>query len=639
VSGGLQVRRVALAVVALVALLNVPLSSAAAVTVDGTLSGTTIDGDVLTTSLSLPAAAAGSAIDGSSVVATLAGHSVAVKDVSVSASPRTVVLLVDTSGSMRSGGLDGAKAAARLLVQQLPRSVRLGVVSFSDQSRVLVRPTTDRAAALRAIGRLTAKGETSLYDGVITAVKAAGTSGDRRVLLLSDGGDTVSSATLANAVRSLAVGVTLDAVAYRTDESQRAALKALAGAGHGRVVNATTANALAGAFADTAREIASQVQLRVRIPAGLSGSAPLVVTAAIGNDTVTARSVVALVGGGPAKDSVGESGLPTRLLHPPVLVSTPWPLIGVAFALVLLSVLLLAAPLFESNSSKRTRQLELYSLRGRQVQALPTAGPSTGVVMEAAQGLVQRSGHEAAAGLRLDRAGMALRPAEWLVLQATVAVGLAVLLVLLGGSVWWGIPGGLVGVLATEAYVRLKVRRRLRAFERQLPDVLTLVASSLSTGFSLHQSLDAVAQDAADPVSTELYRALAETRIGAELTDALDRLAGRMDSENMRWTTMAIRIQQQVGGNLGETLRTTATTLREREQLRRMVRGLSAEGRLSAYILIGLPIGLFGYMLLTNHDYVAQLWTTALGWLMLAVAFVGMVVGSFWMSRVVKVEV
>jgi tight adherence protein B len=212
-------------------------------------------------------------------------------------------------------------------------------------------------------------------------------------------------------------------------------------------------------------------------------------------------------------------------------------------------------------------------------------------------------------------------------------------LTLLLGSAWWGLLGIVLGVVATEAYVRLKVRRRLRSFERQLPDVLTLVASSLSTGFSLHQSLDAVAQDAADPVSTELFRALAETRIGAELVDALDRLAYRMNSENMRWTSMAIRIQQQVGGNLAETLRTTAATLREREQLRRMVRGLSAEGRLSAYILIGLPIGLFFYMLLTNHDYIALLWTTGLGWLMLAVAVVGMVVGSFWMSRVVKVEV
>jgi tight adherence protein B len=634
-----RLRRLSLASLSLIALASLPALSAAAATIDGTLSGTTVTGGVLTTSLRLPASAAGDAIDSSSVVATIAGRSAAVENVSVSAALRTVVLLVDTSGSMRSGGLDGAKAAGRVLVEQLPAAVRLGVVSFSDQPRVLVRPTTDRGVALDAIGRLTAKGETSLYDGVIAAVKSSGSGGERRVLLLSDGGDTVSSATLNNAVRSLAAGVTLDAVAFRTDESQDAALQALAKAGQGRVVNATTASALTGAFADTARQIASQVQIRLRVPAGLTGSVPLVITAATGADTVTARSVVRLGGAATGLKSADGSGLPTRVLQASMLESTPWPLVGVAFALVLLCVLLLAAPLFESTSSKRTRQLELYSLRGRQVQALPATGPSAGVVMEAAQGVVQRSGHEAAAGLRLDRAGMALRPAEWLVLQAAIALGAGVLLVLLGGRLWWGIVGGLVGVAVTEGYVRLKVSRRLRAFERQLPDVLTLVASSLATGFSLHQSLDAVAQDAADPVSTELYRALAETRIGAELTDALDRLAGRMDSENMRWTSMAIRIQQQVGGNLAETLRTTAATLREREQLRRMVRGLSAEGRLSAYILVCLPIGLFGYMMLTNHDYISLLWTSGLGWLMLAVAVLGMVVGSFWMSRLIKVEV
>ena len=169
-------------------------------------------------------------------------------------------------------------------------------------------------------------------------------------------------------------------------------------------------------------------------------------------------------------------------------------------------------------------------MRGRQVQTVQAAGPSTGVVMEAAQGMVQRTGHEAAAGLKLDRAGMALRPAEWLVLRTTIALGTAVLLLLLGRSVWWGLLGVLLAVAVTEAYVRLKVRRRLRAFERQLPDVLTLVASSLATGFSLHQSLDAVAQDASDPVSTELYRALAETRIGADL-DRRAGPAGRSDEQ------------------------------------------------------------------------------------------------------------
>jgi tight adherence protein B len=595
---------------------------------------------VVTTVLSLPASVQGE-VDRASLAATLGGRDVEVDTISVTARSRTVVLLVDTSGSMRSGGLDGAKEAARVLVNQLPADVRLGVVSFSDRPRVLVRPTTDRGTALEAIDDVVAKGETSLYDGVIEAIRLAGPHGDRRVLLLSDGGDTVSSASLRQAVGALGSGVTLDAVAFRTDESQGTVLKALASAGHGRVVNASTATALAGAFADTARVIASQVRLRLQAPSGLNGSVPLTVTASVGDVTVTASTVVRLQGvvaSTAAAPAVDAAGLPTRQLRAPTLLATPWPLMAVAFAVVLLSVLLMVAPVFESTSKKRTRQLELYSLQGRPGGAAPPTTPTAGPVVGAAQGLVQRTGTEASATLRLDRAGMAFRAGEWLVLQLAIAVGTAVVLALVGGSLWWALLGLVLGVVVTESYVRIRVRRRLRSFERQLPDVLTLVASSISTGFSLHQSLDAVAQDAVDPVSTELFRALAETRIGAELTDALDRLAYRMNSENMRWTTMAIRIQQHVGGNLAETLRTTATTLREREQLRRMVRGLSAEGRLSAYILIALPIALFGYMLLTNHDYVALLWTTVLGWLMLVVAFVGMVVGTFWMSRVVKVE-
>lgn len=631
-------RRFASVLFAASAAIGVSAAGASASTVDGTLTGTTVDGDAITTVLSLPASAQAE-IDQASVVATLGGHSAEVETVSVSTRPRTVVLLVDTSGSMRAGGLDGAKAAGRVLVQHLPADVRLGVVSFSDQPRVLVRPTTDRGAALDAIDGLTAKGETSLYDGVIAAVKLVGAGGDRRVLLLSDGGDTVSSASLDQAARALSNGVTLDAVAFRTDESQSTVLKALASSGHGGVVKASTATALAGAFADTAREIASQVQLRVLIPAGTSGEVPLVVSAAMGDATVSARSVVRLSAAAPASPEVNAAGLPTRELRAPMMVATPWPLIAAAFGVILISVLLICAPLFESTSKKRTRQLELYSLQGRRGRPVPVAGQTTGILVEAAQGLVHRTGKEASSALRLDRAGMALRPAEWLVLQVTIALGTGVVLALLGRSVWMLLLGIVLGLVASEAYLRIKVKRRLRSFERQLPDVLNLVASSLTTGFSLHQSLDAVAQDAGDPISTELYRALAETRIGADLTDALDRLAQRMDSENMRWTTMAIRIQQQVGGNLAETLRTTSATLREREQLRRMVRGLSAEGRLSAYILIGLPIGIFGYMLLTNGDYISLLWTTFLGWVMLVVAFVGMVIGSFWMSRVVRVEV
>jgi tight adherence protein B len=188
-------------------------------------------------------------------------------------------------------------------------------------------------------------------------------------------------------------------------------------------------------------------------------------------------------------------------------------------------------------------------------------------------------------------------------------------------------------------FLKFAASRRSKKFESQLPDVLTLVASSLSTGFSLLQALDAVAKDAAQPSAKEFSRALAETRIGADLNDSLDHLADRMESVNLRWTAMAISIQRQVGGNLAETLRNTAATLRDRESLRRHVNALSAEGKLSAYILIALPIGVFLYMLTVNRSYVELLWTNMIGIGMLAGGLVSLGIGVFWMSKVVKVEV
>jgi tight adherence protein B len=199
--------------------------------------------------------------------------------------------------------------------------------------------------------------------------------------------------------------------------------------------------------------------------------------------------------------------------------------------------------------------------------------------------------------------------------------------------------GIVLGLIAPPLVLSYLAKRRARKFEQQLPDVLTLVASSLSTGFSLPQALDAVSRDVAQPAAKEFSRAMAETRIGSDIEDALERMADRMDSKNMHWAAMAIQIQRKVGGNLGETLRTTATTLREREALFRHVRALSAEGRLSAVILIALPIVIFLWMLKVNFEYVSMLWQSLFGIAMLVMALILMVIGIFWMRKVVEVEV
>jgi tight adherence protein B len=137
----------------------------------------------------------------------------------------------------------------------------------------------------------------------------------------------------------------------------------------------------------------------------------------------------------------------------------------------------------------------------------------------------------------------------------------------------------------------------------------------------------------------ELRRALIEQRLGVDITDALDGVGARMDSEDFDWIVMAIRIQREVGGNLAEILHTVADTLREREYLRRQVKALSAEGRLSGYILVGLPPLIGAYMMLVNPDYISVLFTTLPGVILLGFATILLGVGSFAMSRLAKVEV
>jgi tight adherence protein B len=226
------------------------------------------------------------------------------------------------------------------------------------------------------------------------------------------------------------------------------------------------------------------------------------------------------------------------------------------------------------------------------------------------------------------------------VLGCFASVVLAVVLILLTGSPVVGILiGALAGWLAMRLFVSIRISRRRAAFADQLPDVLQIIAGSLQSGFSLPQALDSVIREDTQPVAGEFSRALVETRIGGELETALDRVADRMESTDLRWSIEAIRIQRSVGGNLVEVLRTTGDTMRERASVRRHVRALSSEGRLSAYILIALPILVGSFLFVIRDDYMRPLYTTPLGLTMMTIGVGLVAVGSVWMRNVVKVEV
>ena len=254
--------------------------------------------------------------------------------------------------------------------------------------------------------------------------------------------------------------------------------------------------------------------------------------------------------------------------------------------------------------------------------------------------LLRSSSTERGLAERLDLAGITRKPAEWALLGVSACAVLSALLTPLLGNIVLGVLSGVaVGYAVMRLMVSSRISRRRNAFRDQLPDVLQLIASSLRAGLSLPQALDTVVREDSQPAAGEFSRAAAEARIGASLEDALDTVAVRMDSVDLRWTVMAIRIQREVGGNLAEVLSQTVATMRERASLRRHVRALSAEGRLSGYVLIALPLALAAWLFLTDRSYLRPLWTTPLGVLLVIGAAVLFVIGVIWMRAVVKVEV
>ena len=367
------------------------------------------------------------------------------------------------------------------------------------------------------------------------------------------------------------------------------------------MASATDRKAVADAFAAAARTLESQAVLDIKRPAGVSGVKEVVVSGTASGHPFEARAKVNLGDTAPLT-SPSESATPiaapaTGGAAPTSALARSW--LYPAVAILTLGLFFLVAafmgPVFRSRRAERVSAVEAYGFGRAATRQAP--GPSHAGISEQLVTMGDRvmAGRESTGRTMalIDRADLPWRAGEWFVLRiVAVIVAAAAGLLLFRSHPWVGLILGLVvGITVPPAVLRYLARRRALRFEAVLPDVLMLVATSLSSGFSLLQALDAVAKDAPEPAAKEFSRSLAEARIGADVSDALDHMSVRMDSENMRWATMAIRIQREVGGNLAETLRTTAATLREREMLRRQVRALSAEGRLSAYILVALPWG------------------------------------------------
>jgi Flp pilus assembly protein TadB len=242
----------------------------------------------------------------------------------------------------------------------------------------------------------------------------------------------------------------------------------------------------------------------------------------------------------------------------------------------------------------------------------------------------------------LELAGVRMAPAAYVLMVVCVAAVLAAIGALLGGLTLWSVLLAVlfaaVAPIGSKVLLVFRTGRRRAAFGDQLDDSLSLLAGSLRAGHSLLRAVDSVSQDVESPSKEEFARVVNETRIGRDLGDALNLTAARMRSEDFRWIAEAVAINQEAGGNLSDVLDQAGRTIRERNEIRRQVKALSAEGRMSALVLLALPVGVFLLVSLFRPGYFAPLFTSVLGIAAVVAAVILMIVGSLWMRVAVRVR-
>jgi tight adherence protein B len=551
---------------------------------------------------------------------------------------RTAVLAIDTSQSMHGARFAAAKAAANAYLDAVPDNVYVGIVTFDSTVDRALEPTLDRDAARSTIDGLALAKETLLYDGLLEAVDMAGKDGQASVLVLSDGRDTSQTQIVDVTAAITAAGVLVEAVALDQSAQDSGPLQAMATAGKGKLITADT-NALRETFAAEADALARQVLVTAQIPDGVTASeGQVAVSLPAGSSTLQAQAFVPI-------QNAGQKSTPAASPDGPLVdVSHNVMLVGLgAFGVGFLGMIVGVAWMSSAKPAAQSAEDRISQHTGG---GDPAGKRKTEKELDlrsqaksaAAQMLARNQSLEARIAKRLEAAGSALKPAEWFLVHGGIAFGSGVV-----GALLWG-PVGLavlllVGTVLPWAWLGRKRKKRLKAFNGSLADTLQLMSGSLSAGLSLAQSVDTIVREGNEPVTSEFKRVLVEARLGVHLEEALAGVSDRMESKDFSWVVMAIRIQREVGGNLAELLNNVSATLREREYLRRQVNTLSAEGRLSAWILGGLPPVFTLYLVLTKPGYVTPLFTTPIGWAMTGGAVVLLSTGCFWMSKVVKVDV
>jgi tight adherence protein B len=236
----------------------------------------------------------------------------------------------------------------------------------------------------------------------------------------------------------------------------------------------------------------------------------------------------------------------------------------------------------------------------------------------------------------LERADVPMRTVELLYISLGSGFVLCILFAAAGASSLLVLAALALGAVVPIAYVWYKARRRINAIEAQLPDLLITLAASLKAGHSFRQGIQSIVDEDNPPASKEFKRVLTETQLGRPMDDALAEMAERLGSKNLSFVVTAVTIQRQVGGSLAGIFDMVAEAVRNRQQFARKIRSLTAMGRMSAYVLVGIPIFLAGAITLVNAEYMQPLFHTSTGHKLIVMGVVMMLLGSAFLKKIVS---
>jgi tight adherence protein B len=542
------------------------------------------------------------------------------------------ILLVDASNSMAGAPITQAMVAARAFLGERKAELPVAVIAYNPEITVLSDFTTDSAELSTAVSEPPATAEgTRIYDALIEAANLAKEAGYERTtaVLLSDGHRRGVQATREETIQALNdANVRVISVGLQSPEYDAETLRAVAQQTNGTYVESATPEQLAPIFTTIGQQLSNEYVVRYRslltpdVKATVKAAAPGLAVATASYTTPALN----LEPRGTFEESFVDD-----------VITSPWLMIFVIVSVLALLAFAIFSAIDVRNRSLRRRMAQYVTVPSEEESRLRRAEVAN---------MLADTAHSAVKGQRwwqrfetdVELGGFRLSPlaiAGWTVVGGIFgSIAAAIIFQAL-----WGLLLGLAAPFVTRFIVSHRVNKMRKSFEEQLADNLDVLAGAMRTGHSTMGALSVMADSSIEPSKTEFRRVLQDEQLGVALDDALMVMARRMQSQDAEQLALVMKLQREAGGNTAEVLDRVAEVIRGRMELRRLVDVLTAQARISRWILTGLPIFVLVALAFTGGDYLDPMLSSMLGKIALAFGALMVLIGSLWIKQIAKMDV